>query len=525
MSSDYTCKICGEKCTSRSIGMHVFHKHSITGKQYYDKYLKSTDEEKCEVCGKICKWFSISQGYAKTCSRRCAQLNPNTRNKIKSTNIEKYGVEVPAQNKNIRKKMEQTNIERYGVPHAYQNENIKTKGIKTVQEKYGVDNVFQLEEVKKKSKKTMLDKYGVELNINREETKSTIKASKRKKYYQEFLSRLKLKNISYLSTYDEFMDENTDRKYKCEYCNKIFSSSKTQAYDIQCGCLRRRSKAEHKIYEWLLGLNIKASQTEYIYDSEGRLELDIVATYKGRKVAIEFCGIYWHSELFRDKNYHKRKLIAAEANGYRLIQVFEDEWNNSKEIVESIILQAIGYDTKSQKIHARKCKVVSLKKTPVDFLNKNHIQGKCRGSKSYALMHDEEIVSVIVFGKSRFKNEWECIRFCNLMNTSVRGSFGKLLNAFIKDVNPSVIVSYADLRYFSGTIYEMNGFIKEKNTPIGYFYCPKGFQERLNRMRFQKHKLKNMPSYDINKTESQIMHDEGYTRIYDAGQAVYRLHI
>lgn len=525
MSSKYTCKICHEICTSKNIGVHVYHTHSIKGKVYYDKYLKLKDEDKCETCGNECKWLSISTGYAKTCSRKCAQLNPKTIDKIRTTNIERYGVKSPAQNKDVLGKMKITTYERYGVEHAYQNDDIKSKGIQTVKDKYGVDNVFQLDEVKQKSKNTMLSRYGTELNILRPETKAITKLKKRETYYDEFLARLITKKITYLDTKDDFIKYETTRHYQCGYCNKLFSSDRTQAYEIQCGCLRRRSKAEHEIFEWLMSLGIKSTQTEYIYDDIGRLELDIVSTYNGRKVAIEFCGIYWHSELFRDKNYHKRKLIAAEANGYRLIQIFEDEWNNSKSIIESIILKTIGYSVDGIKIHGRKCNIVSLDKTPSDFLDENHLQGNCRGSKSYGLTYDNEMVSVIVFGKSRFSNAWECIRFCNLKGTSIRGAFGKLLSRFIKDNNPSEIVSYADLRYFNGSIYESNGFIKERNVPIGYFYCPKGFHERLNRLKFQKHKLKHMKSYDVNKTEACIMMEEGYTRIYDAGQAVYKLHI
>ena len=54
-------------------------------------------------------------------------------------------------------------------------------------------------------------------------------------------------------------------------------------------------------------------------------ELDIVIPDK--KIAIEYCGLYWHSEkMGHDKNYHLNKLSMCEKIGYRLITVFEDEW-------------------------------------------------------------------------------------------------------------------------------------------------------------------------------------------------------
>jgi hypothetical protein len=517
------CKICKESFSSRSIGTHVRFVHGMKSRDYYDTYIKTESEGLCPVCGNPCRFQSITTGYAQTCSSTCAQLNPKTREKIESTNMEKYGVKAPAQNHNVRKKTMETNIKRYGVDTPYKNNDIKQKGINTVQHKYGVNNVFALDSVKEKSKDTMQEKYGVELNILRPEIKDHIKNSRRNSYYLEFITRLNRKNIEYLDGKDQFLDMSYNRHYKCTLCDKLFTSNDTDAYSIQCGCLRRRSKAEHEIKEWLTSCGYDPKQSETISDKDGRLELDIVIESDGIKLAIEFCGLYWHSELFRPKNYHKRKLIAATSHGYKLIQVFEDEWNNKKDIVKSIILQTIHHQCNI--IYARKCNVIKFTKTPTVFLEENHIQGTTKSSHSYGLIYDGIVVSVCTFSKSRFSDGWECVRFCNKLNTKVIGSFSRLLKHFIEEITPNIITSYSDLRYFTGDIYLSNGFTKENESPIGYYYCPKGFQEKINRMKFQKHKLRRWSTYDKNKTEVQIMTESGYTRIFDAGQAVFKLHI
>ena len=84
-----------------------------------------------------------------------------------------------------------------------------------------------------------------------------------------------------------------------------------------------------------------------------------------------------------------------------------------------------------------------------DFLNSNHLQGNCISKYRYGLYYNDELVSLMTFGKMRKnlngkKEEgvYELLRFCNKLNTTVVGGASKLLKHFIKTVNPKRIVSY-----------------------------------------------------------------------------------
>lgn len=57
-------------------------------------------------------------------------------------------------------------------------------------------------------------------------------------------------------------------------------------------------------------------------------ELDIVIPEK--KIAIEFDGLYWHSDDQIDSEYHVRKTTACEKIGFQLIHIFENEWQTKK---------------------------------------------------------------------------------------------------------------------------------------------------------------------------------------------------
>ena len=75
-------------------------------------------------------------------------------------------------------------------------------------------------------------------------------------------------------------------------------------------------------------------------------------------LGIEYNGLHWHSErLGKDKNYHLDKLNKCNEQGIKLIQIFEDEWINHREICESKLKQICGLNT-NPKIFARTCKVV-----------------------------------------------------------------------------------------------------------------------------------------------------------------------
>ena len=58
-------------------------------------------------------------------------------------------------------------------------------------------------------------------------------------------------------------------------------------------------------------------------------ELDLY--YPEKKIAIEFNGDYWHSEKFKDKDYHYKKFCLCREQNILLVSIFESDWNNRKE--------------------------------------------------------------------------------------------------------------------------------------------------------------------------------------------------
>lgn len=233
-------------------------------------------------------------------------------------------------------------------------------------------------------------------------------------------------------------------------------------------------------------------------------------------IAIECNGLYWHST--KPKNYHKEKTDSCSKKGIRLFHIFENEWRDStkREIWKSIISNSIG---SSRKIHARKCSVKKVDFTQTQkFLNENHLQGYIPSSVNLGLFFMNELVSIMTFSKTRYnKNyDWELLRFCHKKSTTVVGGASKLLKySGIKNM-----ITYCDLRYGTGEVYRNIGMKFLRNTTPNYFYW-KTISKLESRIKYQKHRLKDFENYSEDKTEWEIMREQGFHRIYDCGNLVF----
>ena len=233
------------------------------------------------------------------------------------------------------------------------------------------------------------------------------------------------------------------------------------------------------------------------------------------KLAIEFNGLYWHSEIYKDKNYHINKTNECNLLGINLIHIFEDDWMYKRDIIKSIILNKVGKSI--NKIYARNCDIRNVKSDIArEFLNNNHIQGFAKSSHKIGLYYNDELVSLMTFGYrlTNGKKEFELIRFCSKLNTNIIGGGDRLFKYFLKNYEYDSIISYADISIFDGKLYNKLGFDFIHRTKPNYYWVVDGI--RKHRFNYNKQKLIK-EGFDTDKTEVQIMQERGYYRIFDSG--------
>src|SRR5574343_142773 len=441
------------------------------------------------------------------------------KDKLKQSNIDKYGVDNVFKSEFIKNKIITTNNEKYGVDYPLLNENIRNKGNQTNLTRYGNIYPIRNSDIKEKSKLTLVNKYGT---ANIQSVPSVYNKSlktHRKNYWDIFNIQLNHKQLSLLFDYDYFIDINNKTfDIKCNICNKCFTVNETNTQKISCTCQTYRSKYEQEISDWLKSIGITNISQNKRYN--GR-ELDLYLD--DYNLGIDFHGLYWHSDINIDKNYHALKLAHFESMNIKYVQILESEWLNKPNIIKNIIKARLNISR--TKIFARKCAIRTISTSEYKlFMEIHHIQGHINALHKYGLFFNNILVSVMSFSKSRYSNhtDWELMRFANATDIIVIGGAEKLLSHFIKDIKPKSIISFCDIRLFPGSVYKSLGFILSHRSEPNYFYFKKNNTILESRIKYQKHKLKNLlTTYDDNLTEYQNMLNNGYLRIFDAGNDLY----
>ena len=401
---------------------------------------------------------------------------------------------------------------------------------KTNIQEYGCEFPTQNSKVKRQIKETIYSRYGVNSSLNIPSVMERRIVLQKEKSWNRF--QKDIENYIPLFSKEEFiMNREQDHLWiwKCARCGNVFSSRWADGHHAVCrNCYPRKQCASISNEEKEISSLIKSlCQNELVLTSDRDcikpLELDILIPQK--KIAIEFDGMYWHSEEDKPKNYHLNKTELCEAKGIQLIHIFEDEWLYKRPIVESRLKNLLGIYDKT--VFARKCEVREV--TPSEsmkFQEENHIQGAIGAKVHLGLFCESQLISLMTFGKSRFskKAEWELLRFCNKLGYHIPGGAGKLLKQFERAYSPKSLISYADRRWSRGKLYEALGFKLDHVSKPDYWYIDttSEFWFLQSRYQFQKHKLpKILKKFDPNRTEVENMLDNDYRRIFDCGNLVF----
>ena len=453
-------------------------------------------------------YANVVSKMKKTLKEKYGDENYNNIQQGKRTKLEKYGDE----NYNNREKMVQTNVEKYGMkvsPNTLEKTKersssgeigFKSKRFKEYLEVNGVENVSQLDVIKKNRRDHKIKEMVTSIFDGTRLSGVVVPLFDRNSYTG--------------SEYDKLY------KFKCCKCDLEFEDNVYSGNIPRClNCYphnRFKSSIETELLDFLKSYNIDTIHHDRSVLSGAEIDIYIPSL----RLAIECDGIYWHSEIAGGKTnkYHSDKTQGCLDKNIQLLHIWDWEWRCRKEIVKSIVLNKIG---KSNRIYARKCEIKEISNHEKSiFLAENHIQGDDTSSIRIGLFHNNELVSLMTFVKSRYdkKYQYELSRFCNLLNTNLIGGASKMFKFFIKNYGINSVVTYSDKRLFSGTVYENIGMKRLNDTPPGYHYFHKNNGVPLNRTHFQKHKLsKVLPVFDSTLSEWQNMQINGYDRIWDCG--------
>lgn len=471
-----TCPICHKTREVKYISYNSTYicRSCAKKKQFKEKKLNIAPR-KCKFCGDEFIPNSASQQY---CKKKHERICPVCGNVYIEDNIE--------------------NLKKPPVACSYKCRAIKTR--KTSLQKYGCVAPGNNEQAREKSKSTMIDKYGkpyaMEVKQIRDKARSTL------------LERYGVDNIS---KYKDIIDK---RKQTCINRYGVEAASLLPEYR---GIPHNRiSKINKKFASKLEELNIKY-EFEFNIDKKS---YDIKLC--DSNILIEINPTYTHNYIVNqsnserlDKYYHRDKSKVAEAKGYRCIHIWDwDDWDKVIELIKP-----------KTAIYARNCEIYKLNKDITDeFLNRNHLQGTCRGqSLLLGLVYDDELYHVMTFGKPRYNKNYdvELLRLCTKSGYTVIGGANKLFKFATEYMCIDNIISYCDRSKFNGDIYERLGMKLVKTTPPQEVWSKENKKVTSNLLRVRGYDQLFGTNYGKYANNEYLMLLDGWLPIYDCGQKVF----
>ena len=534
---------------------------SFTEKIYC--YLNNVSERPvCKTCGNNVKFISVSKGYAQYCSKKCSANGEESREKMKQTLLEKYGVtnnlhipevekkirennlkkygyENPAKSDIVKNKRKNTCLEKYGVGCSFQDETVKAKCKETMLEKYGAIHPLSNKDLLEKSKRTCFEHYGYEHPSQAPEIQERIKQYNKEKFGVEWLlsskeihekarhTCLEKYGVEYPTQSKEIQEkikQNNIKKYGTPSYRNLEKTRQTclEKYGVEYPCMRPEARnftndsKPNKEFSELLDKNKIEYEREF---SIGHKSYD----FKIGNILVEIDPFATHNStwgLYKNpvkNDYHINKTKLAIENGYHCIHVWD--WDDKNKIIELL--------KDKETVYARKCELKEPTKQETDlFLNENHLQGTCKGQKiRIGLYYNNELIQIMTFGKPRYnkKYEYELLRLCTKNGYKVVGGAERCFKHFVDDKNPDTIISYCDNSKFTGDVYKaLNFILKSFGQPSKHWYNGKT-KTHITDNLLRQHGYDQLFNTDYGKGTSneELMFENKFVEIYDAGQSVY----
>lgn len=384
-------------------------KVSYIPKHYNQRFCKNEHFSSCVICNT--KFIQKNLVHPKkTCSNKCNHL---LREK---TNLERFGVSNPFKSEEKKEKIRQTNIKKYGTTHRLKNKDEVKKQKKNNLLKYGTETPFQSDEVKEKIRQTNISKYGVPYYSQTEEYKNNVK--------QTSLIRYKTENPSQSKEVKEKIANTNIQRYgnKCSLHGEEIKK-KTEKTNLKRYGTKYPSQSK-EIQEKTIQTNISKYRVPFVTQSE---EIK-------NKIAKTNLEKYGTKHSFQNKEIQE-KIIQTNINKYGVDNPFKSkeiqekikrtnldrygvEYPSQSEIIKKKIQQTnlIRYGHKSVFEDIERMKETTMKKFNVESTNQRHIENykDWINLEEYLLKNKNKYTTV------------DLMEYFNLSNSSIRQNIIKL---------------------------------------------------------------------------------------------------
>lgn len=441
----------------------------------------------CNTCNCIItSWSKLTNNWRKFCSDNCRNTDPNISEMKKSI-----------WNSENRKSANDARKRHY-------------------MEKFGVEHNMQIPEIAKKS--------GDSIKLSRSLRTATEKQDRENSYRQS-----RMPDTHHLVEDREWLfDQYVTQENSVNYISKKFDIS---GEAVKNAILRHEipytpereyanfvSSEEQDYYDF-----IKSIRPDAVQSFRNGYELDVFIPELN--LGFEYNGCYYHSEAFKEKEYHQNKVIHFQNHGIRMVQIWSDSWLYNQTRTKNFIKNVIS---PGKTVGARKCTIAELTTTSYrGFLDEMHMQGASGASVRYGLFYEGVLLSVMGFKKVSTNDSKGGYELCRFANKNVVGGFSKLLKEFRRNFPNFDVYSFADLETVNpdNNVYVKNGFVEVDRIDTDYRYYNPRSKLREHKFGWRKSSFDKL-GYDINgKTEVKLALEAGLLRCWDSGKIIYKLEL
>lgn len=307
-----------------------------------------------------------------------------------------------------------------------------------------------------------------------------------------------------------------------EYFARVADRNFNKSGCPKCNAISMVSKAEQELYDHLVkttGFDIKQSDRTVLKP----LELDMYIPEK--KLAIEFNGVYWHSEATgKDKTYHQNKWLACQALGIELLQVWCEDYEQKPDVVKAMILRKMGFDAIGKPVisavmNTKDVSVVEVSEAAAKtYFGKTSFSRFESAGKHFGVRLSGSKKLVGLLSVSHHDDELNVIQF----STTVPGHqvldvlAAHALSVFeVKTVKARLDNCFADFDGFVAC-----GFTVQDVLPADFVYLRHG--NRIEKSEYDVERFRTDPKLDFveGRTVDELADMNALNRLWDAGCTV-----
>lgn len=263
--------------------------------------------------------------------------------------------------------------------------------------------------------------------------------------------------FTFVDDESRYQNKYTKFKVQCNDCGKITEKSVVQITfnpEYCKHCAPTASRGQLELYDFVKSIYTDTESEDKTVIPPKELDVYVPSS----RIGIEYNGLFYHSDLCIDKDYHWAKTQRASEIGVDLIHIFEDEWRDKRTVVEKFLRRRLSpRQLKEDNVEISVAVITQEEATA--FHTQNSLDEVTVADDHIGLTVNGELAACI--STLRVSETAAVITNFSLTQHASQEALTTLFNDVFKNCTQHRVKSLSasvDLRLETGALYELQGF-------------------------------------------------------------------